>query len=281
MKAQTYRASLQLVSWAHWACWCSQRFFNRPAQVLDALLQQSGRNDTTRIAPPFDQRLGFSPPRQPDITSCINHLSRARYPSTIIRVIPLVVIDPINRQILSVSMVQRPCAEGRETDLPFITNLDATIAIPRIVLHGWIATPTSHIQPHLIKTSAAASMTTNRRLPNITPQAPARLNVPMYEVLHSRDALGATVAPEQAQTLPGSLPSHTRLVGINDRQPAKTLPDLNEVLSISRHTRAASGSEMVLKQPGRRRPVSKSSEDQGTRTTRLLQHIQYTTEASA
>ena len=78
-------------------------------------------------------------------------------PTAVIGLVIAVIVDPVDRKILSVSIRERPIAE-RSKVMPFLAHSYSAPTITVKMLNIWVTAPVKHPVPDTIQPAGLASM---------------------------------------------------------------------------------------------------------------------------
>jgi len=129
--------------------------FRRPSPS-DPALQRAYFH--VKTVGPLCNRQSFSTDVENTIIRYITHLSFSINPSTIGWAIISIIINSINTQIVSITMIIRPFREYRETITPRITDMDTSRTINPIFNLSGIVASGFHTGPYFIQPGLALSM---------------------------------------------------------------------------------------------------------------------------
>ncbi len=163
------------------------RFLNRPASK-DADVE-SARRDSVLLR---HQRRWPTVRHLTDETPIVRLRERGR-PSAIRRGVTLVVIPPLNRQIVSVAVAQRPISERLET-LPVGADGYSTTAIGLVLCVG---ASRVHQFPDVVEPRSSRAMRPAALASNVSSETAARLCLALPEVGPKRHGLVSAVASTQ------------------------------------------------------------------------------------
>ena len=157
---------------------------------------------------------------QPDVVALVYGLDFYRRPSTVAWLVVPVIVDSVDRQIVSVSVRYRPVSEGFVTTGPRRTHRDAAPAIVRPVSVSGVAASIEHAAPYLKKASTAFAMSLHALSSYISVVAAARFDSTITQLLaYSNNFIPAfTSAPPPSATV--------FIVGcsVNHCEPSEGLP---------------------------------------------------------
>jgi hypothetical protein len=138
-------------------CWCRDRRLNIPSS-LDSTIERQTANRGSGIFQPILEDFGLSESRDLVEIATVATLLAERNPGTIRWLIISVIVNPLDRKPVLISVLQSPLPENEIVPQPFITNHNASRTIPGIILVPRIPTPILHGRPDIVEQGMAITM---------------------------------------------------------------------------------------------------------------------------